>query len=370
MKLLFMIPRLSYSGAPKMMAWVSNKMCELGYEVQFVSIYDSKNQQLLNKKIKYIQLNNKQSTNWVYRNTIGMIKSIISYRKIVKEYRPDVIISFLDSVSYAYIFLNHIFWKDKILVSERVDPFSRKGWRAKLCFYIMGLGDHIVFQTEEARNFFGHKFDMKSSVICNPVILNNSIDEIIKSRKAEKEPSKDIALVGRISIEQKRQDIAIKAMKEVINEYPDYKLNIFGSGPDEEKVRQMIAEFNLNESVILKGQKDNIPKLISNYTCFILTSDFEGIPNALIEAMSIGLPCISTDCSPGGAKMLIDNGINGFLVEKGNYKELSEKIKRVIENKEESRKIGLNAIKISSKFSEEKIAKLWEFAIESTKKNI
>ena len=368
MKLLFMIPRLSYTGAPKMMAWVANEMCSFGHEVKIVSMYKSENQQSLNKKINFVSLSHKQSKNWLYRNTIGMLKVIRNYRKEVKDFKPDVIISFLDSVSYFYIFLNHFFWHEKILVSERVDPYSRHGLRAKVCFKILSLGDYVVFQTDGAKNFFGHKYDKNSMVIGNPVVLNESSIKAISIKNSKNfKRNKVISVVGRLSLIQKRQDIAIQAFSVFKKSHADYKLHIYGSGNDEQSIRSFVEKYDLNDDVVFLGQQDNIPEKIVNSACFILTSDFEGIPNALIEAMSIGIPSISTDCSPGGAKLLINDGVNGFLVKKGDFQAIADKLSWIVENQDKSEKIGREAMKIAQTFSEKEISIQWEQAIKNAR---
>lgn len=374
MKLLCMIPKLSYTGAPKIMAWIANKMREFGYEVMVVTMYKSNCEQVLNEEIKYLNINYNQSNNWLYRNTIGMVKIISKYRKIVKEYKPDVILSFLDSISYFYIYLNKLLWHDKIVGSERVDPYSRHGIRAKICFDIMEKCDYLIFQTEEAKHFFGDKYNNKSIVIPNPVVLNHSMKKAIKyidSLKVSKTPKIPIiSTVGRLSIEQKRQDVLIKTAIELKKRKLDFKIMIYGDGKDKKIINQSIIENKLQNNMYLMGQQDNILEKISESTCFVLTSDYEGIPNALIEAMSIGLPCISTDCSPGGAKILIKNGNNGFLVEKGNYREIAQKIEWIIKNNDKAIEMGKRARKISEKFSENVIAKKWDEAFKSVNSRI
>lgn len=361
MRLLFMIPRLTYSGAPKIMAWIANQMANKNCEVIIVSMYESTYNQTLNEKVVHIQLNYKQSKYWLYRNTIGMYKVIKKYRQQVKKYKPDLILSFLDSVSYYYILLNKFFLHNKIIASERVDPYSRSGWRAKICFNIMNLCNYMVFQTEDAKKYFGIKFENKSCVIPNPVILNDSIVKASKRREKIKLDTNinKISFVGRLSIKQKRQDVMINAINELKNRNIKCKLYIYGSGADEKLIKKIIKETKTEDYIILMGKKDNIPEEICDSTCFVLTSDYEGIPNSLIEAMSIGIPSISTNCSPGGAKLLINNNHNGFLVERGNYIEIANKIEWIIKNPKEAKKIGEKGKDILNKFSEENISNMW-----------
>ena len=92
---------------------------------------------------------------------------------------------------------------------------------------------------------------------------------------------------------------------------------------------------------------------------FVLTSDYEGIPNTIIEAMSVGMPVVSTDCDPGGARLLIENGVNGFIVPKNKPQAIAEKIIEIFSSQELRKKFSTEAAKITECFTEEKIAKQW-----------
>lgn len=364
MKVAFIIPKLSYSGAPKIMTWVANGMVKMGHEVVIIVMYKSKCEQLLDKRIKTFFLKNVQYKSWMCRNTIGMLGTVFSCRRIIKNEDPDIVVSFLDSVSYVYVALNHFFWKDIIVTSERVDPYSRGKINAKIMLSTMKKSDLVVFQTADAKAFFEKKcHTLNSCIIPNPVVIDGLVKSAIENRKKinkTKHKQFKISFVGRLSIKQKRQDVLVKAMVELKRRREDFKLYIYGSGPDKRNIEKLIHENSLEGHVALVGQKEKIPLEIFDSDCFILTSDYEGIPNALIEAMSIGIPCVSTDCSPGGAKLLIKNGKNGFLVNRGDYSAIADKTIWIKEHREESRAIGDNAMKISEEYSEKKVLGAWE----------
>ena len=96
-----------------------------------------------------------------------------------------------------------------------------------------------------------------------------------------------------------------------------------------------------------------------NASIFVLSSDYEGMPNALMEAMALGLACISTDCDGGGARELIKHGENGLLVEKGNLKELSNALDRLLAQRELREKLGSSASKFREEYSYENIYSKW-----------
>ena len=123
----------------------------------------------------------------------------------------------------------------------------------------------------------------------------------------------------------------------------------------------MIDSIGLTGSAVLAGRTNNVFEDIYKAKAFVLSSDFEGIPNALIESMSIGVPSVSTDCSPGGAALLIKNGENGYIVPRGDAAALAEKLSVVVDSKEVSERFSTNSVFISETFSEATIADAWEY---------
>ena len=109
----------------------------------------------------------------------------------------------------------------------------------------------------------------------------------------------------------------------------------------------------------MPGAKEEIQEYIKDASLFVLSSDYEGIPNALIEAMAIGLPCVSTDCSPGGARELIVNGKDGFIVPCGDAQKLADAIRKMINDKSLARECGTNARQICQRTAVWKISEEW-----------
>ena len=360
MKIVFIAPVVGYHGASKMFAWVANQMSRAGFDVEIISFFSNTIGIPIDKKIKFHYLGIKQSKNRIVRNTFGMVKTLKKLDVSIKKIRPDVMVSFLDSVGYMYLPIARK--RCKVVISERIDPHAYKGFISKMRFYLMKFADLTVFQTEGAREFFKGKYDIykKSVVIPNPVVLTDEVKALRDKIPTFEERDNRIVTVGRLSLHQKRQDVLLKAFNIVHKKYPELQLVIYGDGEDKEKIQQMITKLKLNDCVTLAGKVLGVEKEISNAKAFVLTSDYEGIPNALIEALSVGVPCVSTDCSPGGAKLLINNGENGFLVSRGNSKQVAEKLRNIIENKELSENFSQRGMKIAEEFDENKIVNMWE----------
>jgi len=156
----------------------------------------------------------------------------------------------------------------------------------------------------------------------------------------------------------------IDAFAKIAKIHPDYKLNIYGEGDLRDSLEKNIKSLNLEKKVFLKGTVNNLKDKIYTVSLFILSSNYEGMPNSLMEAMSLGLPVISTDCPCGGPKFLIENNINGVLVPVGDKKKLEKAMNRLLSNPNIANELGKNANNICSFLEPNKIYKKWEEYIE------
>ena len=132
-----------------------------------------------------------------------------------------------------------------------------------------------------------------------------------------------------------------------------------------EQIRQMAESLGVSDRVDFKGLVRDIPNAIRKAKMFVMTSDYEGLPNALIEAMAVGLPCVSTDCSPGGAAELIESGVNGLIVPCGDAGSIASAICTLLNNTETAYQYGLEAQKIIEKLAPEVIYETWRQYIDN-----
>lgn len=140
-------------------------------------------------------------------------------------------------------------------------------------------------------------------------------------------------------------------------------LHIYGEGPLKDSLIQLVNSLDLQDRVVFKGSVSNIYECIVDDSIFVLPSLFEGMPNALMEAMALGIPSISVDCPPGGPAELIKNGVNGFLIENNNQEELIQVLSYVIQHKDKADIVGRNAKQICYTHSIDSIMKQWELFI-------
>ena len=284
---------------------------------------------------------------------VGQLAIIRIIRETCKEWKPDVVISFYNDLcalaSIAILGL-HI----PLIYSERNDP-NRTNQRPIDQVYrkiVENRADKIVFQTKGAQACYPPKVQKKSVVILNPSDTSAFPTHDFSNEK------KEIVSVGRLE-PQKNQKLLIESFSMLAEELPDYNLVIYGEGSLRKELEAFVESKGLTNRVFLPGAKSGIQNYIKDASLFVLSSDYEGIPNALIEAMAIGLPCVSTDCSPGGARELIESEENGLIVECGNPKMLADAVKRMIVEKKEAKRMGTQARLVRSRVDKCKIADSW-----------
>ena len=362
MHLLFLNTDIDYSGASKMLVWVANQCVEYGFKVTILTYRRGIKDQNLNSQIQQI---NEQ---WEEQGgKINIIHTIYKIRHFIIKGRYDVCIAFL-SPSILRVAIATIGVRTKLIFSHRSDPYHNsirsKGVKKTIIYklneWAFSKADGYVFQTEAARAFFNRKIQSNSVIIPNAVpVLKRTVPRYGNIRRK-------VVTVGRLDIKQKRQDLLIKAFNIVSRKYPDYILEIYGDGNDLNLIQVLAAS---NPHIYLMGKTDNVVEAIQNAAIFVLSSDYEGIPNALLEAMSLGVPCISTDCSPGGASILINNQENGLLVTCDDAQALSKAMVYYIEHPEDAELQAKRAMKVNTIFSEENITKQWvDFIIEVYKR--
>jgi len=348
MKIMFVTVGMAFGGAERVMALLSNHFSELGYEVSLIAMDDQKRLAYpLNKNVEVRFMQTAQF------NRLGNLFALIrTLRTHIHEVQPDVIISFFSS-TLCFSALASLGMRIPLVFSERNDPNNNiSGFKAK-CFQYFALhaSGHIVFQTAGARDFYGEYIKTKSSIILNPFDGTNL-------PPLSTYQSKNLVSVGRLS-PQKNQAMLIEAFRIVSERYPDRNLIIYGEGPLRNDLQNRIDTYGLTDRVLLPGNESDILERIRDAELFLFSSDFEGLPNALIEAMALGLPCISTDCSPGGARALIDNMRNGILVPCGSPGKMAEAIAFLLDHPNIAERIGRKAREITQRLDIDSIAAKW-----------
>lgn len=326
MKILFCIDNMTKGGAERVIANLSNMFAKKNDDIYILTLLKGDSSYQLDNRIHFDSLQIKEGKKNIFEKIFYTLKNVVDMRRYIKKNNFDIMISFLPRASwYSAIATRSI--NTKLIISERNDPASiyKSTFQRKMYRLIYNMANGVVFQTNDAKAFFSKKVQRDSVVISNPV------NDIFFDCKNVKERKKTIVNVGRLS-EQKNHKLLINAFADFSNKYPDYKLIIYGEGPLRNELEKQIADLKLNNKILLPGIVDNIKDKIYDSSMFVFTSDYEGMPNSLMEAMTLGIPCISTDCPCGGPREIIDDGINGILVPVNDKDMIVASMKKIIED--------------------------------------
>lgn len=275
-------------GAERVIATLSNGFAERGNNVSILMLSNESNGSFYSLS-KSIELSN------LGLETGRFLQKAKAIRKYVLNKKPDIVISFL---SYVCIYTWWALRTTKIpyIVSERNDPNQRSLLKQFLLNCSFKKASGCVFQTEDALNWYKGIVKGKTEVIHNPVNLD-CIPSNTTNRK------KQILYVGRFT-DQKNCLMLLDSFSLFSKNHPDYILKMYGSGPLETEIRQKITDLQLKDKVIVLPNSKTWQKEESDSAMFVLPSKYEGMPNVLAEALCLGIPSVSTDCTIGGPKEL------------------------------------------------------------------
>lgn len=290
------------------------------------------------------------------------IKRMLARKRYVAEQIREI--GFDACITLTYTFLPYLLTapkkkRGKVIASLRNAPqFEIANPIGRIFRWIgFSLCDKIVFQTPDARDYFSRNIQKRGVVIPNP--LSEGLPY------ADNDNSKTIITATRLET-QKNIPLALDAFKDFHKTHPEWTFRIYGRGSLKDEIEELIMnDPEIADCVQLMGFSSDIHNEMAHSAIFILSSDFEGLSNSMIEAMAIGLPVVCTDCPIGGAKMMIENGKNGFLIPTGNKKAIVSALCYVADNVGTSKAIGAEAAKVREKLSAERICQQWNGVIAS-----
>lgn len=245
----------------------------------------------------------------------------------------------------------------KCVCWEHTNPQITADYRFQnLCRkYAVKKSDKLVVLTKEAEKYYLNKFKIKPNKL---VQIYNLLNDDVEKSKIYNEKSHKILSVGRLSYPKNFEKL-IDIANVVLKKYPDWSWEIFGSGEMYETLLNKINNLELSNQVFLKGQVDDLYQRYKDYSFVVMTSRYEGFPMSLIEAAANRLPLISFDIKTGPNE-IINNGVNGFLIDYDDIKTMENKIELLINNLELRRNMSNEAYKNVQKFKKEEIIIKWD----------
>lgn len=355
-KICLIAPSLQMGGIERSMSVLANFFVKQDFDVYYVSIFPFEHFFFLDERVQYFEPNVKHINRAnVFRRTIYYLKIFFPHygylSKIIKRIGPDIVMSFGDW--YPHMAMLSLHGKYPFYYANRSNPAIRYSWKfevvRKLAYKLyppVGVIAQTVRAKERKEQIFG-KGKMRIKVIPNPV------------RRIEVSPSvireSYVISVGRMYWS--------KGFGRVIDVFarlnaPDWKLVLIGDGEDLEDIREKVQNLGLVDRVIFTGKVKNVDDWLVRSSIYLMGSYNEGFPNALCEAMSAGLACVSYDIIAGPSD-IIEDGINGYLVPDGNVEEMVQKAQFLIDHPEERSRLSKNAQCISDKLSLEHIGNMY-----------
>lgn len=351
-KIAFYIGSLNKGGAERVITNLADYFNGSGYDVTVITKFIAPVEYTLSGGIKRIVADiTKEEEKGRILNLFLRIRKL---RRIIKEVHPDVLVSFIGKSNLMCIAATRG-TGIPVVVSVRSNPAREigSGWKRKLTFAMFKMAEGIVLQTSEAKEFFPEKIRKKA------IVLQNSLNPEFIRLPYEGMRRKEIITVGRID-KNKNQRMMIEAFLPLAQEFPEWNMVLYGDGEERVPLENRVNELGLRERIIFKGVQENIPGKIEGASIFVLPSKQEGMPNALIEAMVLGLAVISTDCPCGGPRDLIVPDENGILIPVDDTKALTKELRRLMTDDEMRKRLSKNAVLIVDKVAPERINKQWE----------
>ncbi len=354
MRIGFLIQSLVSGGAERATVSLANEMNKRGQQVKIFTFDGDKSFYPIDDGVEIVNLNFQKLPSNPVQKAVAVIKRIFTVRKSVKRCGLDALIC-MNSILSGYGVVCTAFTKTKSIGTERSNPY--KYFNSTVLSLVKKVSavfcNGYIFQTAEAEKYYPSIIYSKAEVIPNAVFNPD-----VYSIKPLQCRQKIIYSMGRL-VPLKRFDCLIDAFNIVSQKHTDYKLIIFGDGEIKQELQNQIDSLNLSDKALLPGAHKDALKFVAKGNGFVLCSEYEGMPNALMEAMAVGVPCIATRCKIGPEE-LIENGENGILVSDGCSKEeLAQAIKQIIENEELVNKISQNAREIVETNNVERICDMW-----------
>ena len=350
-KIMFVIGCLAGGGAERVVASIASALADRDFEVSILTYYQGENEYPYSSKINRINISQGTIKNF---NDLSILKKLRLIRKSIRQVKPDEIICFLPhALVFVYISLLFTKYKKRLSYAVRSNPKIEQNKISKIQKKLYGKIKRIFTQNSGQKNCFSTKLQEKIVVIPNPMY-----EELFISQKKYSSEVNKVVSVGRLT-DQKNYELAIEAMSIICNKYPNINYYIYGNGPLENKINNLIKDKKLHNRIFVMGFEKDQNKIYDDKDIYLMTSKFEGMPNSLAEAMCKGIPAISTNCEFGPSDLILNDDM-GILLLDFKIESLTLALEKVITNYDEYINKAINAkIILKEKYSFNKIVDKW-----------
>ncbi len=403
-RIAFYIGDLGKGGAEHVLRNLAEYFHEQGVETYVVTKTEDEDEYELSEGITRIiaDITPEEEKGRVY-NLFARIRKL---RKIWKDIRPDIIASFIRKNNLMAL-ASSAGLKIPVVVSVRSDPareFGSEGFK-RLSFALFGRAAGIVVLTNEAKEFFPENLKRKTVVM--PNAIDRKFVDVLEAKKnwygvddteltgADEDEAvalmyakrrHEVITVGRID-DNKNQKMLVDAFVMIADKHPDWTLHIYGDGDGRMELVEYVIGLdkklaeagkyrpgsrdengnytNISDRIVFHGVTDNVANVMAGRSIFVLPSKMEGMPNALIEAMVMGMACISTDCPCGGPAELIKDGVNGLLVQVTDVSTMADDLDNLMSDDELRMMLGTQAALLIDEVHPDIVCKKWRDYLES-----
>ena len=343
-KTMFFVSSLDDGGAQRVISILASRMVQKGMDVEIVTYLDAPVLYPIHSEVKITCVQKETEKK-------SLISNLLWLRSYFKE-NAEIVLSFLAPFNMIALVAT-MGLRVPIVVADRNDPAKVPGNKviriARDILYV--FADQVVVQTEANKAYF-KVLSKKTTVIYNHVDLKEYTGLGLKSEK-----DKIIVSAGRL-MPQKNQKMLIDAFSAIMKKFPEYQLVIYGEGNYREELESYVKALKLEERVFMPGSVTDLYDKMKSAELFVLSSDYEGMPNALIEAMCMGLPVISTKVS--GATDLINHGKNGLLTEVGDKKEMENAMEQMLSDENLREQMAIEAVQLAEMLRTDEILQQWQ----------
>lgn len=355
MKCLFFTSGMTRGGAEHVIATLSNRMVVMGHSVSILMIKGHGSEYALDPRVTLISANLQPGM----RNGL---KALSFYSKTVHDLRPDAVIAFTtkpNEIACAARLLGKA--KAPLIISERADPFSRNKAIQRICNVLFRQADLCVCQSKQAERYYEGRVGSRClTVIENPLDISSVADDPATNR----EPF--VFTAGRLAPD-KRHDLTIKTFSLVADNYPELRLKICGAGDYGDVLKRLADDVPNGDRIDFVGSIPKVAKANASASAFLFSSDSEGFPNALIEAAASGIPIVTTNFSPGTAPEVVKDGVNGYIVPRGDAAAMAESLVRLLDNPPERSCLADVADKVKTRFATDRVVDQWIAVMQAMK---
>lgn len=357
-RITMVIHALGGGGAERIFCRLATHWAEIGCDVTVITLDTAQSDVFhLPLSVRRVELGLIRQSHTVWQRLHNTLVRVRRLRAAIRAAGSTQVLSFTDKMNVLTLLAC---WGGpwQVVIAERNDPR-----RQRLGFVWEWLRRRTyprckawVVQTEAVARF-------ARSVVRRPVVvIPNAVGSPSLPLPPPELPTTQIIGMGRLS-PQKGFDLLIRAFARISPDYPDWSLQIFGEGPERANLQRLAESLGVERRVELPGWCAHPEAALSAAGAFVLPSRYEGFPNALLEAMACGAPCIATACDSGPAEIIRDE-VDGILVRPDDVQALTAALRRLISDDALRRRLGLRAVEVASRFDEQTFLAKWDQLVE------